>query len=82
MAAVCVPPQSSVEKSPIFHDAHPVAILFAKQRRRMELMDRHVDRYIGERLDHDIAQHLAVDEVLYLLELFFGHTGEVREVKS
>ena len=82
VARVCVPPQSSVEKSPILIDAHLVAIFFAEQRHGLVFVDRDIDRHVFNDFDLLVAQHFLVDHVFDVLQLFVRDRGEVREVKA
>ena len=48
----------------------------------MILIHRHVNRNILNDLNALIAQHLFVDDVFNILQLFFGDTSKVRKIKS
>src|SRR5215831_14260979 len=62
--------------------AHLVPILLPEQSHRVILIHRDIDRNIGNGLYLPVAQHLFVDDVLDVLELFIRYGGEVREIKS
>src|ERR1019366_4437045 len=62
--------------------AHLVAVLFAKQRHGVILVDRHVNRNVLDDLDPFVAQNFLVDDVFDVLQLFVGDSGEVREIEA
>src|ERR1700687_5356929 len=62
--------------------AHLVAILLAKQRHRVILVDRHVNRNVLDDLTPLVAQTFFVDDVFNVLQLFVSNTGEVGEIKA
>ena len=82
MAAVCVPPQSSVEKSSTLHDANFVAVLFAEKRHGLVFVDGDIDGHVFDDFDAIVAQDFAVGEVFDVLQFFVGQRGEVREVEA
>ena len=61
---------------------HLVAVLFAEERGCLKLVHRDVDGYVNEGFHLVVRQHLLVHDVLDLLQLLVGNTGEVREVKT
>ena len=46
------------------------------------MIDRLVDRNVGNGLDDLVAQHFLIDDVLNILQLFVFHRGEVRKIKA
>ena len=62
--------------------AHLVAVLFAEQSHRMVLVHGHVDRHILQRDHLGVRENIFVDAVFYVLQLFLGDGGEMREVEA
>ena len=63
-------------------DPHLVAVLLSEQRHGVILVDRHIDGHIGDRLHLAVPEHLLVDNVLDILQLFIGDSREVRKIKA
>ena len=83
VAAVCVPPQSSVEKpSESLHHAHLVAVLFAEERHGVVLVHGHVDGHVFEGFDLGVGQNFAVHDVFDLLEFLIGNLSKVRKIEA
>ena len=62
-------------------DPHLVAVLLSEQRHGVILVDRHIDGHIGDRLHLAIPEHLLVDNVLDILQLFIGDTVKCEKSK-
>ena len=61
--------------------AHLVAILLAKQRHRVILIDSHVNRNIFDNFYFFVAQNFLVDDVFNILQLLVGDSSKVRKIK-
>ena len=48
----------------------------------MILIHRHINRNILNNLDTLVAQYFFINNVLDILQLFFGHSSKVRKIKS
>ena len=48
----------------------------------MILVDGHINRDVLDNLDPFVAQNFFVDDVFDILQLFFGNSGEVREIEA
>ena len=64
------------------HYTHALAILLTEQRHRLELIHGYIDGHIFQRHHGCVAQHLAIDDVFNVLQLFVSHAGEVGEVAA